>query len=97
MQQQASGVMRGSAVQTEPDDTGVGPIRACVSDAMERYLAQLDGDAACDLHKLVLEEVEPPLFAAVMRYCQNNQTRAAQMLGMNRATLRKKLLHYGLV
>ena len=89
--------MRTSAIEEEPDEADVGPIRACVSEAMGQYLEQLNGDDGADLYRLVLAEVEPPLFASVMRYCQNNQTRAAQMLGMNRATLRKKLLHYGLI
>lgn len=88
--------MRINPVEEESDEWGVGPIRACVSEAMERYLEQLDGDDGVDLYRLVLAEVEPPLIDAVMRYCQNNQTQAAKMLGMNRATLRKKLLHYGL-
>jgi len=48
------------------------------------------------LYRLVLAEVEPPLLTAVLDYCQGNQSRAAQLLGMNRGTLRKKLVHYGI-
>jgi Fis family transcriptional regulator len=44
----------------------------------------------------VLREIEAPLFAEVLRHCDGNQSRAAAMLGLNRATLRKKLKAYGL-
>ena len=53
-------------------------------------------NAPTGLHGIVLREVEAPLFAEVMRYCGDNQTRAAELLGMTRATLRKKLREYGL-
>jgi len=46
---------------------------------------------------LVLGEVEPPLFNAVMEYTQGNQTQAAAILGISRATLRKKLKTYELL
>ncbi|MEX0730711.1 MAG: DNA-binding transcriptional regulator Fis [Aquisalimonadaceae bacterium] len=75
-------------------DEDVGPIRACVADALDQYLRQLNGHDCADLYRLVLAEVEPPLLAAVLGYCNGNQTRAAQLLGMNRGTLRKKLIQY---
>lgn len=78
----------------DDEEAGVGPIRACVDDAVRQYLYQL-GDHECrDLHALVLAEVEPPLLRAVLDHCQGNQTRAARLLGLNRGTLRKKLLQY---
>lgn len=77
-------------------DEDVGPIRACVADALDQYLRQLDGYDCADLYRMVLAEVEPPLLEAVLGYCQGNQTRAAQLLGMNRGTLRKKLALYGI-
>jgi Fis family transcriptional regulator len=75
---------------------GVGPIRACVAEALEDYFRQLNGHACEGLYKLVLAEVEQPLLEAVMRHCGGNQTRASEMLGINRGTLRKKLQQYGL-
>lgn len=75
---------------------GVGAIRACVADSLDQYLRQLNGHDCADLHRLVLAEVEPPLLEAVLAYCNGNQTRAAQLLGMNRGTLRKKLNQYGI-
>lgn len=75
---------------------GVGPIRACVTEALDTYFRQLNGHACEGLYKLMLAEVEPPLLEAVMRHCGGNQTRASQVLGINRGTLRKKLQQYGL-
>ncbi len=48
------------------------------------------------LHALVLHEVESPLLAEVLAWYGGNQSKAAAALGINRATLRKKLHQYGL-
>lgn len=72
------------------------PLRGCVEQAVMRYLHDLDGMAAANLHGLVMNEVEQPLLAVVLRHTKGNQTQAAQLLGINRATLRKKLAEYGL-
>jgi Fis family transcriptional regulator len=71
-------------------------LRDHVARAVRRYLADLDDHDADDLYDTVLREVEAPLFAEVMRHCDGNQTRAAATLGINRATLRKKLRQYRL-
>ncbi|MCP5149841.1 MAG: DNA-binding transcriptional regulator Fis [Ectothiorhodospiraceae bacterium] len=70
------------------------PLRTCVREALERYFAQLDGHECQGLFDLVMGEVEAPLLEAVLAHTKGNQTRAAQMLGINRATLRKKLRQY---
>lgn len=69
-----------------------------VGRSVRRYLSDL-GDASCegDLYALVMNEAERPLLHEVMRHCDSNQSRAAQVLGISRATLRKKLLAHGLV
>lgn len=72
------------------------PLRECVRDALEHYFAQLDGHTAGDLHCLVITEVEVPLLQTVLRHARGNQSRAAEILGINRGTLRKKLKDYGL-
>jgi len=72
------------------------PLRECVRDAVERYFAQLGGHPAEGLYELVLGEVEAPLLASVLRHTQGNQSRAAEILGINRGTLRKKLKAYGI-
>lgn len=72
-------------------------LRDHVTRAVRRYLHDLGDHEADDLYEVVLQEVEAPLFAEVMRHCEGNQSRAAARLGLNRATLRKKLRQYGLI
>ena len=67
-------------------------VRAC----LEKYFADLDGHAPADVYALVLGEVEPAMLQTVLQFAGGNQTRAAEMLGINRTTLRKKLRQYGL-
>ncbi|MDX1434979.1 MAG: DNA-binding transcriptional regulator Fis [Gammaproteobacteria bacterium] len=67
------------------------PLRECVRDALEEYFSVLDGHDCRNLFDLVMREVEGPLLEQVMRHTHGNQTRAAEILGINRGTLRKKL------
>nr|WP_300307957.1 DNA-binding transcriptional regulator Fis [Halomonas sp.] len=73
------------------------PLREAVFSAMQRYFDHLDGGTVTDLHAMVMAEVEAPLLSSVLEYTHGNQTRAAEMLGLNRGTLRKKLKHYNLI
>ena len=70
------------------------PLRDSVKQALRNYLSQLDGQDVNDLY--VLAEVEHPMLDMIMQYTRGNQTRAANMLGINRGTLRKKLKKYGM-
>lgn len=72
------------------------PLRQCVHDAMQRYFQHLDGYDATNLYRMVMNEVEAPLLESVMKYTSGNQTRAANILGLSRSTLRKKLSLYDL-
>lgn len=72
-------------------------LRRSVEIALKAYFAQLDGQPTSDLYALVMTEVEPPLLEAVMNYTRQNQSKAAEMLGLNRGTLRKKLKQYELL
>lgn len=67
-----------------------------VAQCMADYFKALNGHQPIDLHRLFLEQVEAPFFRAVMDYSSGNQTNAAEMLGLNRATLRKKLKQYSI-
>lgn len=70
------------------------PLSAAVTRLVERHLLALQGEKIVDLHKLVVEEVEAPLYRAVMEHCKYNQCRAALLLGVSRGTLRKMLSYY---
>jgi len=72
------------------------PLRAHAEQALDSYFASLNGHAPGQLYELVMREVEEPLFRAVLGYAEGNQSRAADILGINRGTLRKKLRHYGI-
>ncbi len=73
------------------------PLHRCVGSAMDRYFDSLDGATPHGLYDLVIAEVERPLLESVMRYVDDNQSRAAEMLGVNRGTLRRKLQQHGLL
>ena len=68
----------------------------CVRQSLEDYFQQLDGEAAHEVHRMVMDAVEKPMLEVVMRHARGNQTVAAQMLGISRNTLHKKLLQHGL-
>jgi len=71
-------------------------LRKHVAQSVQRYLHDLNGHQADDVYQIVLREVEIPLFTQVLDHCDGNQSRAASLLGIHRATLRKKLRDYGL-
>ncbi len=72
-------------------------LRDCVNQAMASYFMHLDGQPVSDVYDMVLAEVEAPMLEVVMKYTRHNQSKAAQVLGLNRGTLRKKLKQYGLL
>ena len=72
------------------------PIRRSVTSALELYLGDMNGHEIKDLYHVVLSEVEPAILNVVMHYVDGNQSQAAEVLGISRSTLRKKLKLYGL-
>lgn len=70
------------------------PLCHSVAECLDEYFSSLNGHAPTDLYETILGQVEPPLLRATLRYCDGNQSRAAELLGLNRATLRKKLSQY---
>jgi|TARA_B100000767_G_C19730399_1_gene521407 Fis family transcriptional regulator len=71
-------------------------LRVQTENALKIYFESLNGHRPGDLYNLVLGQVEEPLFRAVMKYTNGNQSQAAEMLGINRGTLRKKLKTYSI-
>ena len=72
------------------------PLSDCVRNALENYFDHLNGHGTQDLYRMVMAEVERPLLNCVMEHLGGNQTRAAEVLGISRSTLRKKLALYGI-
>ena len=71
-------------------------LRECITTTLENYFRDMDGHTPRDLYEMVLTEVERPLLETVMKHTRSNQSKAAEILGINRSTLRKKLTQYGL-
>lgn len=72
-------------------------LREATRKAVRRYLADMGDVEPENLYQVVLEEMERPLLEEMMRWTGNNQSRTAQILGLNRGTLRKKLARYNLL
>jgi len=72
-------------------------IQDAVRVSMESYFKDLRGTEPDNLHEMLVGVVEKPLLEIVMRHTQGNQSKAAVWLGLNRNTLRKKLVHHKLV
>lgn len=71
-------------------------LSSVVRKVMKQYFKDLDGEKTCGVYEMVVSCVEKPLLEVVMVQAQGNQTRAAELLGMNRNTLRKKLQQHGI-
>jgi len=69
----------------------------CVRASLETYFQDLDGTDPAGLHDMLVKAVEKPLLEVVMQQSNHNQSRAAQWLGLNRNTLRKKLIEHKLI
>tara|TARA_B000000557_G_scaffold227257_1_gene198137 strand:+ start:609 stop:875 length:267 start_codon:yes stop_codon:yes gene_type:complete len=79
------------------DSYSKNPLKDEVRKAMRRYFNQLDEkNTPINVYELVLKEVEPPLLKSVMKFANNNQSKAARILGINRTTLRTKLKKYNI-
>jgi len=91
-----------------PEHLPIGPVSAAaavgtdasleeiIETKMQECVRGLRGHASANLHNLMVGLVEKPLLRAVMRETKGNQVRAAQLLGINRNTLRKKLKEHGI-
>lgn len=80
-----------SRIRTEAPASGVPALRDAAARATRRYLQDRGAVEADSLYALVLSEVESGVLGELMRHCEGNQSKAAAILGINRATLRKKL------
>ena len=85
------------SVQNSPKKNGkINSIEEYVEDSVHKYLHQLNGQPPHGMYRLLMQQVEPGLLRSVLEYCEGNKTFAAQVLGMSRLTLNKKLDAYGM-
>ncbi len=59
--------------------------------SLERYFKDMDGEKPTSIYDMVLKNIEKPMIETVLGRAEGNQTLAAEMLGINRNTLRKKM------
>jgi Fis family transcriptional regulator len=64
--------------------------------AIDGYFRDLEGEKPCRVYNMVIHSVEKPLLESVLHRVRGNQTHAAEMLGINRNTLRKKMRVHGI-
>jgi Fis family transcriptional regulator, factor for inversion stimulation protein len=72
-------------------------LKNSVKQSLEHYFRQLDGVPPSDFYALLMAQVEPPVLESVMKYTNDNQSKAAELLGISRGTLRKKLKQYKMI
>lgn len=72
-------------------------IEECIRDSLAQYFKDLRGAEPHSVHQMIIDAVEKPLLEVVMRQADGNQSRAAEWLGINRNTLRRKLLDHKLI
>jgi Fis family transcriptional regulator len=69
----------------------------CIRTTLEQYFKDLRGTEPHGVHEMILHAVERPLLDVVMKHADGNQSKAAEWLGINRNTLRRKLLDHKLI
>ncbi|NCX93329.1 MAG: Fis family transcriptional regulator [Gammaproteobacteria bacterium] len=79
------------------DGQGVIPLREYVAKVLKNYFNSMDGSIIPrGLYDVMMSEIEQSLFEATLLYTRGNQSEAAKVLGINRGTLHKKLVQYGM-
>jgi Fis family transcriptional regulator, factor for inversion stimulation protein len=76
---------------------GTNEIGRSVERSLDEYFRKLDGESASGVYDMVIGHVERAMLMSVMERANGNQTQAADMLGVNRNTLRAKLTKYKLL
>lgn len=69
-------------------------IAECIRKSLEKYFRDLDGAKPGPVYDMVLHAIEKPTLEVVLDHAGGNQTVAAEILGINRNTLRKKMLFH---
>jgi Fis family transcriptional regulator len=73
------------------------PVSQTIEKHLKRYLDDLGDNTPSNVYQMVLTVIEKPVLEIIMKHADQNQSLAATYLGINRNTLRKKLLEHGLL
>jgi len=95
-EQDTQAVISDTSESSENQSQEISQLSNAVKHSIRRYLFDLEGTQPNNMYELVLKQIEQPLFEAILEHTKGNQSRAAEMLGLNRGTLRKKLRSYNL-
>jgi Fis family transcriptional regulator, factor for inversion stimulation protein len=85
------------AARGDPVPVSRKKIEEAVRESLEQYFRDLRGTEPHAVHDMVLSAVERPVLEVVMKHAEGNQSKAAEWLGINRNTLRRKLLDHKLI
>lgn len=72
-------------------------LRQAVRDTLRNYFTNIGGEQPVDFYSILLEEIERPMLEVLINHTHYNQVKMAQILGISRGTLRKKLKQYGML
>ena len=72
-------------------------IEECIRTSLESYFKDLRGEEPHSMYDMIIHDVEKPLLEVVMQQADDQQSRAAEWLGINRNTLRRKLVEHKLM
>jgi len=72
-------------------------LKEFVKEVMQDYFVKIDGYPIDNIYNLVIGEVEKPLIEETIKYCKGNQSKASELLGLSRGTLRKKMKQYNIL
>lgn len=72
-------------------------LKQIVKDTLRNYFSNIGSEQPIDFYNILLEEIERPLLDVLINHTHYNQVKMAQILGISRGTLRKKLKQYGML
>lgn len=72
-------------------------LKQVVKNTLRNYFSNIGNEQPVDFYSILLEEIERPLLEVLINHTHYNQVKMAQILGISRGTLRKKLKQYGML
>ncbi len=82
---------------TNNSSTEYSALHQYIENTVQQYFHDMEEEMIDNLYEVFIREVERPLLSATLRYTRGNQSRSAELLGLNRGTLRTKLKQHGLL